>query len=354
MSSEERLLVKPIRDLIFKKDEEGALNLINKNPEYIHYITMAGGTLLHDTATHDCLELAKVLIQMGINVGIESKRTGNALSNANSIRMAEYLIGKGLKINTELNVESSNPLFRAITNEDVQMVQFWIDQEIKQEINPEFTNRLLELAWERAELLSRTNIMELLKTHFKYKEKDDVEIKKTPFDFELLYNEIKQAIKNAFIQTINTTDGKIYSFAFSSDFRPEYVGIYANTEEYYEQTSEVGTEPSFVYRFNIEEWGIVYEGNEFNSISKKLGEYLQQSCDREFLKNFQKDIFELYLNVMKKLKEENFFLIHYNYPILLFFYIRDYYSTEDIIKNALLLNKEQDLEDFIKNINQIY
>jgi uncharacterized protein len=120
-----------IRAAIKEGRKVDVITLLDANPEALHDMT-AFGTWLHVAASANQVEIAKELVKRGADVNaLGGIGGGNALSRAATdghYEMAKYLLEEG----AEMDVSDSerNPLFGAILDDKVNIVQLLIDHGI--------------------------------------------------------------------------------------------------------------------------------------------------------------------------------------------------------------------------------
>lgn len=121
-------LQKDIRSAIKKGDVEKLSELLGSSTERLN-IQTPFGTWLHVAASKGQLEIAKKLLQLGIDINaLGSAYGGGALNNAASvgnIEMVEYLIAQGAEM--DVTSPTRNPLFGAISNGSFDIAKILIE-----------------------------------------------------------------------------------------------------------------------------------------------------------------------------------------------------------------------------------
>jgi len=136
-------------------------------------------------------------------------------------------------------------------------------------------------------------------------------------DFKKIEQRIEKATKKAFIEMFEKhKEEEIYSFSLYSDEGAMTVCPSTNTIDFLKNLNEKEKEELPYYKFEPAEWKYEMVGadEDFNEICKNLREELEKN---EFLDNdeynekwflkFQKDLYQTCINILKKLKKEDFF-----------------------------------------------
>ena len=168
------------------------------------------------------------------------------------------------------------------------------------------------------------------------------------FDFESLKARIEQATKNAFIEIFNQhRDEEIYAFALYSDEGAMTVCPSTNTRKHLEKVS---ADDVWYYKFEPAEWKYEMQGadEEFNAISKTVAAEVarRNDSDSHFFE-FRKKLFACCIDVLMKLKSENFFKSVVGEDIFLTFSVSDYeFERHDIEKIIRTLNNDQYIKEY--------
>ncbi|MBN9298718.1 MAG: DUF4303 domain-containing protein [Filimonas sp.] len=127
-------------------------------------------------------------------------------------------------------------------------------------------------------------------------------------NFEILKQKIEAAARKAFIEMYDQHNAEgIYAFALYSDEGAMTVCPSTNTLKHLESADK---EDLDYYKFEPAEWKYEMQGadDDFNSICDELREELDKNEDNdEWFKDFQKRLYDTCIEVLEKLKQENFF-----------------------------------------------
>ena len=145
-------------------------------------------------------------------------------------------------------------------------------------------------------------------------------------DFEILRQNIEEATKKAFIEMFEKNGAdEIYAFALYSDEDAMTVCPSTNTLKYFSNLDEDEDGMAY-YKFSPPEWKYEMQGanKEFSEICSELREELKNNEDEEWFYRFQKQVFNTCIEVLEKLKNENFFKNIVGKDIFLTFTVSDY------------------------------
>ncbi|KAA2217772.1 DUF4303 domain-containing protein [Chryseobacterium sediminis] len=156
-------------------------------------------------------------------------------------------------------------------------------------------------------------------------------------DFEILKQQIENAAKKAFLEVYEKHGAEgVYSFALYSDEGAMTVCPAANTVKAMEMADE---EDAFYYKFEPAEWTYEMEGadKEFDDICTQLrAELNKHDDDDQWFEGFQSKLFSTCIEVLEKLKNENFFTKITGKDIFLIFMVSDYEFEEDELKDLIV------------------
>lgn len=160
------------------------------------------------------------------------------------------------------------------------------------------------------------------------------------FDFKKLEIEIEEATRKAFQEmVVNYNHEDIYAFALYSDEGAMTVCPSTNTEDFLAKKDKIDFT---YYKFEPAEWH--YEGKgakvEFSKISNQLyhvTEVEMENEDDEVFEAFQQELYQTCINVLLKLKQENFFRNLIGKDIFLMFSVTDYEYDRDKLKEMIVL-----------------
>ena len=155
-------------------------------------------------------------------------------------------------------------------------------------------------------------------------------------NFEILKQKLENATKKAFIEMYEKygTDN-IYAFALYSDEDAMTICPSTNTLKYLENA-----DPNDLYfKFAPAEWKYEMQGasSEFNEICRDLRDELDKiNDDEEWFYRNQKQVFNTCIDVLEKLKNENFFRDIIGKEIFLTFTVSDYdFETKGDFKEII-------------------
>lgn len=165
-------------------------------------------------------------------------------------------------------------------------------------------------------------------------------------DFGFLKSKIELAAKKAFAELFeNYGTEEIYSFALYSDDGAMTVCPSTNTMKKLEAADP---EEMAFYKFEPAEWKYEAEGaeEEFDEICKLLRDELEkiEDDDKAFGK-FQKKLYETCVEVLEKLKNENFFKQITGKDVFLNFTVSEYDFKDKEIKNIITRLNDNDYRD---------
>lgn len=160
------------------------------------------------------------------------------------------------------------------------------------------------------------------------------------FDFKKLALEIEAATRKTFQEMVSHhTNENIYAFALCSDEEATTVYPSTNTEDFLATKDKVDFT---YYKFEPAEW--CYEGGkfgkEFSTISHQLYEAIEEEeeeVDDEAFEEFQQTLYQTCIDVLLKLKQENFFRNLIGKDIFLLFSVTDYEYDRDKLKEMIVL-----------------
>jgi len=139
-------------------------------------------------------------------------------------------------------------------------------------------------------------------------------------------------------------DERVYSFALYSDEGAMTVCPSTNTIDFLDNLNNEEKLELAYYKFEPAEWKYEMIGadQDFNEICKDLRDELEEN---EFLDNdefnsdwfekFQKDLYETCINVLKKLKKENFFKNICGQEVFLIFTVTDFELEQEKVKQLV-------------------
>ena len=167
-------------------------------------------------------------------------------------------------------------------------------------------------------------------------------------NFEDLKQQIEDAARKAFLEIYEKHGAeKIYSFALYSDEGAMTVCPAVNTLENLKNADE---DDFLYYKYEPAEWAYEMEGAEveFNEICTRLRNVLDQYEDEEWFAEFQNKLYETCIEVLEKLKSEDFFKRITGEDIFLIFTVSDYeFEKEDLKKIITRLNDNSYKDEYL-------
>ncbi|WP_126653711.1 DUF4303 domain-containing protein [Chryseobacterium aureum] len=162
-------------------------------------------------------------------------------------------------------------------------------------------------------------------------------------DFEILKQQIENAAKKAFLEVYEKHGAEeIYSFALYSDEGAMTVCPAANTMKAMENADE---DDVLYYKYEPAEWTYEMEGadEDFNEICTQLRtELYKHDDDDQWFEGFQAKLYSTCIEVLEKLKNENFFTNITGKEIFLIFTVSDYdFETKDLQDLIIRLNDNE-------------
>lgn len=167
------------------------------------------------------------------------------------------------------------------------------------------------------------------------------------FDLKKLELKIETATREAFQEMVEKHKQEcIYAFALYSDEGAMTVCPSTNTMNYLE------TKPNndlTYYKFQPAEWK--YEGDgadkKFAKICNKLYKEVEKDKydDDSLFEDFQNELYQTCIEVLKKLKQENFFKDILGYDIFLMFSVTDYEQDRKLLAQTIANLNENPYRD---------
>ncbi|MCQ9636879.1 DUF4303 domain-containing protein [Chryseobacterium sp. WG23] len=172
-------------------------------------------------------------------------------------------------------------------------------------------------------------------------------------DFEILKQQIEKATKKAFLEMYaQHGEEKIYSFALYSDEGAMTVCPATNTLAMLENADN---EDALYYKYEPAEWKYEMNGaeEEFSDICTQLrAELDKHDEDDEWFEGFQSKLYSSCIEVLKKLKEDNFFSQITGEDIFLIFTVSEYeFETEDLENIITGLNNNKYKDEYLAWMN---
>ena len=132
----EREMIKEMRKAI-KNNEIESVKIMILNNEGILDVITPFGTFLHDAAMYGMYDVAKYLIECGIDVNRKGGARDSSALTVAAFKGHRNIVELLFKCGTELDVSSfdRNPLFAAIYNGHFDVVRFLIEHGIDQKVS---------------------------------------------------------------------------------------------------------------------------------------------------------------------------------------------------------------------------
>lgn len=168
-------------------------------------------------------------------------------------------------------------------------------------------------------------------------------------DFEILKQQIEAAAKKAFLEMYEKHGAEqIYSFALYSDEGAMTVCPATNTLQMLDEDDE----DLLYYKYEPAEWTYEMEGanDDFNEICTRLRSELDQNSENdEWFEDFQAKLYTACIEVLEKLKNENFFRQITGRDIFLIFTVSDYEFEKQDLKNIIIsLNDNEYKREYLE------
>lgn len=156
-------------------------------------------------------------------------------------------------------------------------------------------------------------------------------------DFEILKQQIENAARKAFLEVYEKHGAEgVYSFALYSDEGAMTVFPAANTLKVMENADE---DDALYYKYEPAEWTYEMEGadKEFDEICTQLrAELNKHDDDDQWFEDFQTKLYSTCIEVLEKLKNENFFTRITGKDIFLIFTVSDYEFDKKDLKDLII------------------
>ena len=168
-------------------------------------------------------------------------------------------------------------------------------------------------------------------------------------DFEILKQQIETAAKKAFLEMYEKHGAEqIYSFALYSDEGAMTVCPATNTLPMLDEDDD----DLLYYKYEPAEWTYEMEGanDDFNEICTRLRSELDQNSENdEWFEDFRTRLYTACIEVLEKLKNENFFRQITGRDIFLIFTVSDYEFEKQDLKNIIIsLNDNEYKREYLE------
>lgn len=250
---------------------------------------------LHDAATYGQYEIAKYLLECGIDVNnkgpFEEKGAIACAAFKGQLDIVKLLHDNGAEF--DISDATCNPLFRAIYNGHSEVVEYLVEQGIDLTASYKIGQHDNMDAYEYAKLYGQTQIAEYLKEQMgssqTEKSAQNSSTKEVAWDGNLdkqhfidlfkaavqdIYPQIKEKYQEESIYGLAFEIANTVCMVYAEDFA---TNIYLNTEERYQEAIEdCDEEEQGYYRFSA--WAEWISESADTEHFRQLQEYLQANC----------------------------------------------------------------------------
>lgn len=184
---------------------------------------------------------------------------------------------------------------------------------------------------------------------------------KSEFNFQKFKEKVILAIKKAFLEVMDEyKESTVYAFSLTCDSYARSIGVVANTKEALEEQIE-DEEDRYYYKFCEQEWEIWDAADdEFQEIRNTLVEFQENNKDKisdsetciytEFFDEFREKIFDICVQALIEIKDENFFKDKCKESIIINFMVPEYLDEDYSIEVFSKLNSEMIVEEYKQHI----
>ena len=168
-------------------------------------------------------------------------------------------------------------------------------------------------------------------------------------DFEILKQQIEAAAKKAFLEMYEKHGAEqIYSFALYSDEGAMTVCPATNTLQMLDEDHD----DLLYYKYEPAEWAYEMKGatDDFDEICSRLRIELDQNSENhEWFEDFQTRLYAVCIEVLEKLKNEDFFRQITGRDIFLIFTVSDYeFEKKDLKDSIIRLNDNEYKREYLE------
>ncbi|SEL85351.1 protein of unknown function [Butyrivibrio sp. ob235] len=335
--------------------------LASENGDFLEDVTF-WGNFLHYAANFGNYEIAKFLIEQGIDVNKKcGYRNSTALAPAayyGYLDIVKLLYENGCKLYVDTFKE--NPLFAAIAEGHLDVVKFLVEKGI--DLSPRYDIDGTKMdACEYAGHCEKNEILGYLDEHLGRKPSEDEEpeeatkelSEKPEFDYEAFGEKLFEEMRKVLKKYSDRED----IYAFSIKYEPElttFIDILANTYSKVNECFENGSGRFGFndYKYNEEDWEIWEELEELSNDLVTHYDLVEEWCgdDDDLYEDMHEEhkskIIDTCVNVMQKIRKTEEFSL---YPKLnLNVYVREGMSDEEELEIFKKLNDEQAVEEYEK------
>lgn len=181
------------------------------------------------------------------------------------------------------------------------------------------------------------------------------------FNFQKFKEEVISATKKAFLEIMDEyKDSTVYAFSLTCDSSVRSIGVVANTKEALEEQIE-DEEDRYYYKFCEQEWEIWDAAdNEFQEIRNTLVEFQENNKDKisdsetciytEFFDEFREKIFDICVQALIEIKDENFFEDKSKENVIINFMVFEYFDEDYSMEIFSKLNNGIVVEEYKEHI----
>ena len=381
---------------------------IEETPIIIKLKDRSSGTnLFMQAVLYDRMDLAKYLAEQGADIHYESTSdlfSGNALNNASTPEMAEWLLSLGLKIEKNLiqniyerPVPYENPALVTAQHQQPEMMCYWLKKE-KELIadEPEYLEKLffetvsaascssgsymltplisdddlypyLKRIYAEGDTWDLSETIKLQKRGLKAIEAEELQERKKELTKILnqrvkdLKNPNKEKLTGYIISGIKEVsayaaeeyakeDIYILSIEANNNNTPNgecSIGVYVNTEENHAKNLENPADDPWYYRFCEYEWYPLTESSEYY---KEATEYLNG-----FNGAYERDtVYKCIVEAVVRLRKEGFFDSVFKKFVFISICASEVFDEEEMIKFVVKMNGKENCKDYIENIEMFF
>jgi len=316
--------------------------LLQEDPEKLN-LELSVGSWLNVAVRENRPEIVTYLLEAGIDRSIVASYTNkNAISDAAAAgtpEMIEYLIDNG--INVILETDESNPVFAAITGNNLTTLEYLLDYE-KSKMESSKYLELCEKVKQEAELLQNEKILVLVSGRG-LKKKEIARI-----DHDQLICSIIPSISSILEPIKKVYDGEtIYALSLEVDRENYSFWFYVNTEENYSKCLEEAADDQWYYRFCESEWYVYEDTKTYFGKATQYLNGLKGDIDIS-------EVYECIVEAFSRLRKEGVFERVFGRFVFMTINATESFDEETMIKFVKKINGKENCKDYIENIESFY
>lgn len=377
-------IIDSMENSISNGDIENVKKLLRENKELI-YATTFSGSWLHIAVKENKIDIAKYLIEQGIDINLNGGLQGNAAiciaASKGNMDMAKMLIQNNAKLDTSSAI--ANPLFDAIYNKRFEMVEYLISQGI--DISVKYNLSYGEIdAYIYSTMYGTEKIAEYIKQKMKEKgilitesEEKNIRVYDTKHKpnldelvlKEMFVNEIKQSVSELCEEykdeEIYAVSYRMYLDAYAPEDRYQ-CEIMIQTEEGYQEQCEKFGEENLYLKYVPEEYKYAIQGKDLFEktsdylfanclnveICKELKEEKEQEKMEEAIREENRKIQKIFAETVANLRGEGIFKNKDGKNFYVFPYFSEDDDEKEIVSMAKIMNEGLDLKEYIEYFEQ--